>query len=160
MTNEKFELLADQSITVFGITLFRIRARIAFGNVGKDELGGFVEKESNVDTSGNAWVYGNARVYGNAQVSGNARVYGNAWVSGNASLVWFSHVGSESSTLTAFRAKTGIEVTRGCFHGTIDEFAAAVETQHGTSQIGAEYRLLIEFIRLRFKDAAQQSEAA
>ena len=148
MTNEKFELLADQSITVFGITLFRIRARIAFGNVGKDELGGFVEKESNVDTSGNAWVYG------------NARVYGNAWVSGNASLVWFSHVGSESSTLTAFRAKTGIEVTRGCFHGTIDEFAAAVETQHGTSQIGAEYRLLIEFIRLRFKDAAQQSEAA
>lgn len=148
MTNEKFELLADQSITVFGITLFRIRARIAFGNVGKDELGGFVEKESNVDTSGDAWVYGDA------QVCGDARVYG------NASLVWISRVGSEHGTLTAFRATAGITVTRGCFIGSLAEFSAAVNMRHGDSQIGAEYRLLIEFIRLRLGDAAEKSEAA
>ena len=86
---KKFELTSE-SITRFGRTLFRIRALVTFGNVEKGELGGFVEKEKNLDQSGDAWVYGNARVsgnamvYGDARVSGNAMVYGDAMVSGNA----------------------------------------------------------------------------
>ena len=87
---KKFELTAEFVTNVFGKKLFRIKALVAFGNVEKGELGGFIEKEDNLSHDGDAWVYGNAQVsgdaqvYGNALVSGNARVYGNAWVFGNA----------------------------------------------------------------------------
>lgn len=81
---EKYELLIDDTIYVFGVTLFRIKALISFGNVKKGDLGGYVEKEDNLSHYGNAWVYGNARVFGNAEVFGNARVFGNAKVYGNA----------------------------------------------------------------------------
>nr|DAU80867.1 MAG TPA: Putative transferase, nesg, ydcK, Structural Genomics.38A [Caudoviricetes sp.] len=87
---KKFELTAEFVTNVFGKKLFRIKALVAFGDVEKGELGGFIEKEDNLShdgnawVSGNAWVYGDARVYGDAHVSGNARVYGDAHVSGNA----------------------------------------------------------------------------
>lgn len=182
MSNRKFELVADQSIEVSGRKLFRIRALTSFGPVTAGDAGGFVEKESNLDEDGNAWVSGDARVYGNARVSGNAwvygdaRVYGDAWVYGDAqvcgdarvyddaSILWLSKVGSENGTLTAFTAKAGISVTRGCFAGTLDEFETAVKNTHRDSQIAAEYSLLIQFIRLRLGDAqsklAEKSQAA
>ena len=81
---KKFELTAEFVTNVFGKKLFRIKALVAFGDVEKGELGGFIEKEDNLSHDGNAWVYGNARVFGNAQVYGNAWVYGNARVSGDA----------------------------------------------------------------------------
>ena len=81
---KKFELTAEFVTNVFGTKLFRIKALVAFGNVEKGELGGFIEKEDNLSHDGEAWVYGNAWVSGNAQVYGDALVYGNAWVSGNA----------------------------------------------------------------------------
>ena len=81
---KKFELTAEFVTNVFGKKLFRIKALVAFGNVEKGELGGFIEKEDNLSHDGDAWVFGNAQVYGNARVSGDARVYGNARVSGNA----------------------------------------------------------------------------
>ena len=80
---KKYELTSETKQWL-GRTLYRIRALVAFGEVDAGELGGWIEKESNLDQNGNAWVYGNARVYGNALVYGNARVYGNAWVYGNA----------------------------------------------------------------------------
>ena len=88
--------LTTNTKNFLGKTLFQIEATISFGSVSKGELGGYIEKEENLDQSGDAWVsgnalvYGNARVsgdalvYGNARVSGDALVYGNAWVSGNA----------------------------------------------------------------------------
>ena len=87
---KKFELTAESKINIFGKKLFRIKALISFGSVKEGETGGWVEKEENLNQSGNAWVFGNvwvsgnARVSGDAEVSGNARVSGNAWVSGNA----------------------------------------------------------------------------
>ena len=105
---KKFELTSETKINIFGKKLFRIKALISFADVEAGETGGWVEKEGNVNQSGNAWVsgdamvsgnakvygnakvsgdamvYGNAEVYGNAMVSGNAKVYGNAKVSGNA----------------------------------------------------------------------------
>ena len=80
---KKYEL-TDDTITVEGRTLHRIKALKSFSNVEEGELGGYVEKEDNLDQRGDAWVYGDARVYGNAQVSGDAMVYGNAQVSGDA----------------------------------------------------------------------------
>ena len=73
MENTKY-ILTDKNIEVFGIKLFQIKSLKAFGNVTKGELGGYIEKEENLDVSGNAWVYDDA------WVSGNARVYGDAWV--------------------------------------------------------------------------------
>lgn len=86
---KKFELTTE-SIYLLGTKLFRIKALVTFGCVKKGELGGFVEKEENLDHTGSAWIFGNAKVYGNARVyrdarvSGNAKVYGNALVYGNA----------------------------------------------------------------------------
>ena len=146
----KYELAKNTKMH-FGTKLFQVRALVSFGNVDAGELGGWVKAEKNLSQEGDAWVYGDARVYG------DACVYGDARVSGNSNLMWFSKVGSENGTLTAVRSKDGgILVARGCFLGTIDEFAAAVEKRHGTSQVGEEYRLLIQVIRLRLGVAVEQ----
>ena len=68
MENTKY-ILTDVSKEVLGVKLFQIKALVAFGNVSKDELGGWIEKEGNLSQDGNAWVYGNAMVYGDAWVS-------------------------------------------------------------------------------------------
>ncbi|MCH5298041.1 MAG: hypothetical protein J1E85_10300 [Ruminococcus sp.] len=86
---KKFELLAESKISLLGRTLYRIKALISFttatgDKVNAGDLGGYIEKESNLSHDGDAWVYDNARVYGNAWVCGDARVYGNARVCGNA----------------------------------------------------------------------------
>lgn len=57
---KKFELTAEFVTNIFGKKLFRIKALVAFGNVEKGELGGFIEKEDNLSHSGNAWVSGDA----------------------------------------------------------------------------------------------------
>lgn len=76
--NNKYELLADQSINMGGHTLFRIKAKISFADVTAGDLGGYIEKEENLAVYGTAWVCGNACVFGNARVSGAARVNGAA----------------------------------------------------------------------------------
>ena len=81
---KKFELTAEFVTNVFGKKLFRIKALVAFGDVEKGELGGFIEKEDNLSHSGDAWVSGNAQVSGNARVYGDAQVSGNTWVYGDA----------------------------------------------------------------------------
>ena len=83
MFMKKFELTSETIINN-GKTLYRIKALIDFSNIKAGELGGFVEKESNLYHKGNAWVYGNAKVSGDAKVSGNACVSGNTCISGNA----------------------------------------------------------------------------
>lgn len=70
---KKFELTTESKINLFGRTLYRIKACISFTTVSGDEikagdLGGFVEKESNLSHDEKAWVTGNAEVYGNAEV--------------------------------------------------------------------------------------------
>lgn len=86
---KKYEL-TEETVTVYGKTLYRIRAVRDFGSVKTGEFGGYIEKEENLShfgnawISGDAWVYGNARVFGNAWVYGDARVSENAWVYGDA----------------------------------------------------------------------------
>ena len=101
---KKFELTSETKINIFGKKLFRIKALISFGNVEAGETGGWVEKEENVNQSGDAWVFDNAEVFDNARVSGNARVSdnarvfdnarvsGNAWVFGNARVSYNARV--------------------------------------------------------------------
>ena len=80
---KKFELTTDTKMNL-GRKLFRIKALVSFGDVKEGTLGGYVEKEENLDHEGNAWVYDDAWVCDNAEVCGNAKVYGNAFVCGNA----------------------------------------------------------------------------
>lgn len=86
----KYELVEEDTIEMNGVTLYRIRSLRKFSDVKKGELGGFVEKESNLSHEGNCWIYGNAKVFEDAKVKGNAKVedealvYGKAHVYGNA----------------------------------------------------------------------------
>ena len=158
--NKKFELLLDDTITIFGIKLFRIKALISFGNVEEGEIGGYVEKEDNLSSSGNAWVSGNARVYGDAWVSGNAEVYGNAWVSGNARVygnaevygnarvsgnadyIVFKNNWSSGRYFTYTKSNKMWRV--GCFYGTGQELIK--KAYQDSEYSGKHYEAYVEFV--------------
>ena len=161
--NKKFELTTDTKMFL-GRKLFRIKALISFGNVKSGDLGGYVEKESNLSHDNNAWISDNARVcddarvYGDAQVSGdawicgNARIFGNARVFGNADYLCFKGLGSCNRNTTFFKCKDGhIHVSCGCFSGTIEEFTAKVKETHGDSKFAKEYLAAIEIVKIHFE---------
>ncbi|WP_273783036.1 hypothetical protein, partial [Bartonella sp. ML69XJBT] len=84
------------------INLYRIRALKDFDDVKTGDLGGFIEKESNLSHDGNCWVYDKACVYGHARVSDNAKirhfsqicgqVYGNCEIYGKAFISQYAKV--------------------------------------------------------------------
>lgn len=67
--------------------LHRIKAVKDFGDVKKDDLGGWAETEDNLSQFGNCWIYDNAIVCENANVRYNAIVCNNAIVYGEA-CIW------------------------------------------------------------------------
>ena len=139
---KKFELDLSTKITVFGVELFRIKALISFGNVKKGEFGGYVEKEENLNHSGNAWVYGDARVYGDAWVYGNAEVYGDARVSGKADYIVFKNHWSSGRYFTYTKSNKMWRV--GCFYGTGQEL---IKKAYQDSEVsGKHYEAYVEFV--------------
>ena len=82
-TDKKYKL-TDETIFVYGITLYRIEAIKDFDSIKKGDKGGFVENEENLSQNGNCWIYDDAKVYGYAKVFGNAQVYNNANIYNNA----------------------------------------------------------------------------
>lgn len=76
--------LTNETKVFFGVTCYRIQAtkNLPKYNITKGDLGGFVEKETNI--SGDAWVSGNASVYG------NAKVFGDAWVESASAILWIT----------------------------------------------------------------------
>lgn len=160
---KKFELTRDFITNGFGKKMYRIKALVEFGNVKAGEMGGFVQKEENLDQCGNAWIYNNATVYDNARVYGNAQVYGNAWVYGNAEICGNAQVyndadyayvhgfGSVYRTTTFFRTKDGgVGVRSGCFYGALQEFRNKVCERHGETKKAKEYLMLADLMELRF----------
>lgn len=124
--NKKYELLTDQTITVLGRKLFRIRALVSFSDVEAGDEGGYVESESNLGTDGNAWVYGNAHY------------------------LCISPIGSRNDAITFFRTKEQkIEVAVGCFRGDIDQFEAKVRLTHGENEHATAYMLAAQLARVR-----------
>ncbi len=83
---EKKYKLTEETLEIDGHVLNRIIALRDFGEVKKGDLGGFIEKESNLAHDWNCWIYNDAVVYGDAIVYGNAAVYGNAEVYGDAAV--------------------------------------------------------------------------
>ena len=129
--NAKFEATGETKQWM-GVTLHRIRAAADIAALGivAGTLGGWIEREENL------------------------QVYGDAWVYDPQHLGWFSCVGSENGTLCWFLEKDGgVRVKRGCFSGALDQFRSAVEATHGDSPHGEQYRLLVQFIELRSAEA-------
>lgn len=150
---KKYEL-TDDTITVGGRILHRIKALKSFSDVEEGDLGGYVEKEDNLDHSGEAWVSGNAWVYGNARVYGDARVYRDARVSGENDYAAAKGFGREYRTTTFFRLQDGgIGVRCGCFCGTLEEFREKVKETHKESKMGKEYLMLADLMEYKFKNA-------
>ena len=116
--NKKFELLLDDTITIFGIKLFRIKALISFGNVEEGEIGGYVEKEDNLSSSGNAWVSGNADYI----------VFKNNWSSGR----YFTYTRSNKMWRV------------GCFYGTGQELIK--KAYQDSEESGKHYEAYVEFV--------------
>ena len=151
---KKYELLVDDTITFFGVQLFRIKALISFSGIEKGEVGGYIASEKNLSQSGNAWVYGDARVFGNAEVSGDAEVsgnaevygdawvYGNAWVSGNADYIVFKNTWSSGRYFTYTKSNKKWRV--GCFYGNGHEL---IEKAYKDSQKSGDfYKAYVEFV--------------
>ena len=151
---KKFELTAEFVTNIFGKKLFRIKALVAFGDVEKGELGGFIEKEDNLSHLGDALVSGNARVSGNALVSGDALV------SGNADYAVVTGFGRFFRTTTFFRCKDKIlRVQCGYFYGDLAQFREIVKKTHGNSKYAKEYLAIADLMELHFSDEEENQEA-
>ena len=163
---KKFELTAEFVTNIFGKKLFRIKALVAFGDVEKGELGGFIEKEDNLSHSGNSWVSGNARVCGDAWVCGDARVCGNAWVCGDAWVYGDADYAVVTGFGHCFRATTFfrckdkmLRVQCGCFYGDLAQFREIVKKTHGDSKYAKEYLAIADLMELHFSDEEENQEA-
>lgn len=159
---KKFELTTE-SIYLLGTKLFRIKALVTFGCVKKGELGGFVEKEENLDHTGSAWIfekawlYGNAWVYGNALVHGDEEVSGNAEVSGNQMHATVKGFGSQYRNTTFFITRDrNICVNCGCFSGTLEQFRAKVKETHKDTKYAKEYLAIADLMEMHFKEELEK----
>ena len=172
---KKFELTDNFIINAFGVKLFQIKCTKSFKYAKEGDLGGYVEKDENLDQESDAWVSGNARVYGNAQVYGNAEVYGNAQVYGNARVFGNAEVsgdaevsgnaeidnnnkhcgfdcfGSANRHTHAYLTKENkVEITCGCFRGSIEEFEKRVEETHSGTIYEKQYKAIIDVLKIKF----------
>jgi len=81
----------------------------------------------------------------------NAVIRGDAYILNPHDILAISSIGSRSDILTAYRSKIGgIEVSTGCFQGTLEEFIKQVKISHGHNQYGKEYHAAIAFIKKFF----------
>ena len=113
---KKFELTDNFIINAFGVKLFQIKCTKSFKYAKEGDLGGYVEKDENLDQESNAWVYGDAWVYGNAEIDNNNKHCG------------FDCFGSANRHTHAYLTKENkVEITCGCFRGSIEEFEKRVE---------------------------------
>ena len=160
---KKFELTDKFVFNTFGIKLFQIKCTKSFKYAKEGDLGGYVEKDENLDQESDAWVSGDAQVYGDAWVSGDAQVYGNARVSGDAQVYGnadiendnnhcgFDCFGSCNRHTHAYLTKDNkVEITCGCFRGSIEEFEKKVEKTHSGTIYEKQYKAIINVIKIKF----------
>lgn len=153
----KYEL-TNETINHFGRSLYRIRALKYFADVKAGDLGGYIEKESNLSQDGDAWVRGNALVYGDARVCDSAlvcdsaRIGGDARISSNFDWIYWRGAGREARATTVFRTKVNtIMVNCGCFEGDLQQFEKQVHKTYAGEDYEHEYMELIQFAKVHFK---------
>ncbi len=80
---------------------------------------------------------------------------------GERPVISIGPVGSRSDTLFGFVTNQGLRVRTGCFFGAPEEFATAVQAEHGTTAFGREYLRALELLELHTElyPAPVESEA-
>ena len=132
MENKKYELVKEDSITVDGFTLFRIRALKDFFVVKAGELGGYIEHEGCLSHEGYAWVFDDAKVYNTGKVIENCRVSGNAVVTHGSKVIGFAGAGG-NAVVTDFSIVEGeakISDNALIENSTVSEHAKVRESAH------------------------------
>jgi hypothetical protein len=86
---KKFELDYSSSTTYRGRTLYRIKALMTFTTTSgeiiyKDELGGYVQSEKNLDQNGTSWIFKGAIAMDDARVLNNAQLHHDALIKDKA----------------------------------------------------------------------------
>ena len=135
MDRKKYEFTGETRALSSTTILHRIRAVIDIPSAGVNagDIGGWIESDSNLSHSGNAWV------------SGDAWVVGDAHINSNKDFIVIGPIGSRNGFTTFYKNKDeNVCVRCGCFSGTVDEFLAAVQKTHGDNRFGREYRLAAE----------------
>ena len=156
---KKYEL-TEETLEIDGHVLHRIIALRNFGNVKKGDLGGFIEKESNLAHDWNCWIYNDAVVYGEAEVYGNAEVYGEAEVCGEAMVYGEARVCGDAkvekkSDYIVFKnwwssgryftwTRSNDMWTVGCFYGTSEELIKKAYAD--SEEKGREYERVVKYI--------------
>ena len=92
---KKYEL-TDETTTIDGHILHRIKALRSFSGVEEGDLGGFVESEANLSHDGEAWVFDEAWVCDEACVFNKAWVFNKAVVCNKASIHDEARAGGEA----------------------------------------------------------------
>ena len=142
---KKFELTENYVVNELGTKLYQIKCIKTFKYAKKGELGGFIEKEENLSQEGDAWVSGDARVSGDAQVSGNACLKSDADHCG------FDCFGSSNRHTHAYLTSDNtVEITCGCFRGSIEEFEKKVKNTHSGTVYENQYNAIINVIKIKF----------
>lgn len=67
--------LTEETKTVEGRTLYRVKALKAFGYTRKGDIGGWVESEKNLSQEGLCWIEGNSCAFGDMVVEGDDLFY-------------------------------------------------------------------------------------
>lgn len=124
MSDKKYEILKDLSLTMNGSSIYRIRALKNFGDVEAGDIGGFVVSEDNLSHEGTCWIYDDAMVYHNAKVKDNAivrgysHVYNEAQVFHNAIVEGHAQVFGYGSVFGNAKIKdNGSVFDKGTVHG-------------------------------------------
>ena len=129
------------------VTLHRIKAVIEFGLIKVGEVGGWIEKESNLSHDNKSWVYGNAEVCGDAKVYRMDHILA------------IGPAGSRNDFTTFFRdGDNEITVKCGCFLGKIDKFLEKVAQTHKDNKYAVVYRTAVELAKLQI-DLSKENEA-
>lgn len=86
---KKFELDYSSSTTYRGRTLYRTKALMNFTTTSgeiiyKDELGGYVQSEKNLDQNGTSWIFKGAIAMDDARVLNNAQLHHDALIKDKA----------------------------------------------------------------------------
>ena len=149
---KKFELTENYVVNEFGTKLYQIKCTKTFKYAKEGELGGYIEKEENLSQEGNAWVSGDA------QVSGNARVFGDACLKSDADHCGFDCLGSSNRHTHAYlTGDNTVEITCGCFRGSIEEFEKKVKNTHDGTVYENQYNAIINVIKIKFGSAQRQN---
>lgn len=143
---KKFELTEKYVVNELGTKLYQIKCTKTFKYVKEGELGGYIEKEENLSQEGNA------------RMSGNAQVSGNACLKSDADHCGFDCFGSSNRHTHAYLTSDNtVEITCGCFRGSIEEFEKKVKNTHAGTVYENQYNAIINVIKIKFGSAQRQN---